>query len=260
MKGHGKIISIFSNKGGCSKTTTALSMAHGLAKSGTKTLLLDIDSQCNATQPLCGDTPANNLNDVLTDNKNIEDCIRRLEFQNNLYCLPNIDEIANIEPTLMEKGSDGFTILKDKIFKFCTENFDAVVIDCPPNHGIFSINALISSHFAIVPAKSGSKNSIRGLMSAQKLITDLQGSLNPNLKLFKVLITQLDGRTKIGKDYLIQTRDVFQDLLFNNYIPACVDFLNAENEDQTIYQKAPKSAGARAYTKVVEETKTLLNL
>jgi chromosome partitioning protein len=257
MKYHGKIISVFSNKGGCSKTTTTLSLAHGLAKSGTKTLLLDIDSQCNATQPLCGDSPSNNLYDVLTDSKKIADCIRPIQFQSNLYCLPNIDEIANIEPNLMEKGGAGFSILKTKIFDYCTENFDAVVIDCPPNHGIFSVNALLCSHFVIVPAKSGSKNSIRGLMSAQKLIMDLQKTLNPDLKLFKVLITQVDGRTKIGKEYLIQTHEVFDDLLFSNYIPACVDFLNAENEDKTIYQKAPKSAGARAYTKIVNETKTL---
>jgi len=256
----GKIISIFTNKGGVGKTTSAISIAHGLAKKGIKTLLVDIDAQCNATEPLVGIDPANNISEILRGLKSIEECIRPLDFQNNLYCLPNTEDLARLEPVLISKGTQGFYALKEAIMDYCINNYPITIIDCPPNFGIFVINALFCSQLAIVPTESGSKNSIKGLMAAQQFISEMQESGNPTLKLFKVMVTKLDKRTNIGKDYLAQIQTTFQHYALKTHIPACVDFKYAENMNQTIFQIAPKSAGAKAYMNVVSEIIAILGL
>lgn len=256
----GKIISIFTNKGGVGKTTSAISIAHGLAKRGIKTLLIDIDAQCNTTEPLVGLDPANNMSEILRGLKSVDECVRPLGFQNNLYCLPNTEDLARLEPILISKGTKGFCTLKDAITDYCVKNYQLTIIDCPPNFGIFVINALFCSQLAIIPTESGSKNSIKGLMAAQQFIAEMQETGNPSLKLFKVLVTKLDMRTNIGKDYLAQIQTTFQDYVFKAHIPACVDFKYAENMNQTIFQVAPKSAGAKAYMKVVSEIMAILEL
>jgi chromosome partitioning protein len=256
----GKIISVFTNKGGVGKTTTALSIAHGLAKKNVKTLLIDIDAQCNATEPLLGIDPSGNVLEILEEKKTVEECVHRMNFQNNLSCIPNAEGLTSLEPALIRQGEEGFYVLRKKITDYCKENFDITIIDCPPNFGIFVINALFCSELAIVPTESGSRNSVKGLQAAQKFIAEMNEAGNPDLTLFKILVTKLDMRTNIGKDYLSQMKDVFQENVFENHIPACVDFKYAENANKTIFQGYPKSSGAKAYMKVVSEITNILGL
>ena len=256
----GKIISVFTNKGGVGKTTTALSIAHGLAKKNVKTLIIDIDAQCNSTEPLLGVDPSGNVLEILEGLKPVDQCIHRINFQHNLSCIPNAEGLTSLEPTIIQQGENGFYVLRDKIAKYCRENFDITIIDCPPNFGIFVINALFCSDLAIVPTESGSRNSVKGLQAAQKFITQMNRAGNPDLTLFKILVTKLDMRTNIGKDYLSQMKDAFQEHVFDNHIPACVDFKYAENASQTIFQSYPKSSGAKAYMKVVSEIIKILGL
>ncbi|MCK5537494.1 MAG: ParA family protein [Bacteroidales bacterium] len=256
----GSIISVFTNKGGVAKTTTTLSLAHALAKMNIKILVMDVDSQCNTSEPLIGIDPANSLLDVLTEKATIEECIRPLEFQNNLYCLPNTSDLVGLEPTLIKKGIEGFFVLKKKIKKYCLHNFDITIIDCPPNHGIMTINALMTSDLAIVPTEAGSRNSIKGLKSALTFIDDIKADGNSDLKFLKLLITKLDSRTAIGKDYVSQLNTIFSGKIFNTNVPKNVDFQYAENQNQTIFQSNPKASGAKAYTKIANEIVQLLGL
>lgn len=256
----GYIIAVFTNKGGVAKTTTTLSIGHAFAKKGIKTLVADIDSQCNSSEPLIGVDPQNNLMDLLNGNLNIEACIHPIDSQKDLYCLPNTSELVSLEPKLIRMGVDGFGILRDKIQVYCRKNFDVTIIDCPPNHGIMTINALMTSDLAIVPTEAGSRNSIKGLKSALNFIDDIKKDGNPDLKFLKLLVTKLDSRTAIGKDYLLQLQDVFKDNIFNTSIPKNVDFQYAENQNKTIFQSNPKAAGAKAYMKVAVEIIKLLGL
>lgn len=256
----GKIISIFTNKGGVGKTTSALSIAHGLAKKGIKTLLIDLDSQCNSTEPLLGIEPANNIPEILKGIKKVNECDRHVGFQNNLYCIPNTEELTELEPLLISQGIEGFKVLKDKIMNYCIDNYEITIIDCPPNFGIFVINALFCSELAIVPTESGSRNSVKGLMAAQKFISEINEAGNSHLTLFKILVTKLDMRTNIGKDYLAQIKGAFSEHTLSTHIPACVDFKYAENSNKTIFSSYPKSSGAKAYMKVVSEITKVLEL
>lgn len=256
----GYIIAVFTNKGGVAKTTTTLSLGHAFAKKGIKTLVADIDSQCNSSEPLIGIDPQNNLMDVLNTKLDIKDCIHPIDSQKDFFCLPNTSELVSLEPKLIRMGLDGFGILRDKIQAYCREHFDVTVIDCPPNHGIMTINALMAADLAIVPTEAGSRNSIKGLKSALTFIDDIKKDGNPDLKFLKLLVTKLDSRTAIGKDYLSQLQDVFKGKIFDTSIPKNVDFQYAENQNKTIFQSNPKAAGAKAYMKVAVEIIKLLGL
>lgn len=256
----GKIISVFNNKGGIGKTTTALAIGHGLAKRKIKTLIIDIDPQGNASDPLVGTDPKNTIFDVINETKSIQQCIKQTKTDKNLYCLPSTEDLFGFEAKLIAMGQDGFSFLDSIISDYCRNNFDAIIIDCPPNFGIFIINALFCSDFAIIPTEAGSRNSIKGLRSTKKFIAEIADSYNHRIELFKILITKIDMRTTIGKDYISKTKKTFGELVFKQHIPACVDFKYAENLHQTIFQNYNRSAGARAYRHVVLETMSLLEL
>lgn len=256
----GYIISVFTNKGGVAKTTTTLSLGHALSKLGVKTLVADVDSQCNCTDPLVGLDPQNNLMDVLNGVLDIEKCIRPIGFQKGLFCLPNTSALGTIEPKLIRMGAPGFLVLRDKIQDHCRNNFDVTIIDCPPNHGIMTINALIASDLAIVPTEAGSRNSINGLLAALEFIDDIKNEANSNLKFFKLLVTKLDSRTSIGKDSLLQLKDLFPDKIFDTFIPVNVDFQYAENQRKTIFQSNSKASGAKAYLAIAKEIIQLLEI
>jgi len=254
----GQIVSIFTNKGGVGKTTTTLSLSDRLAMEGVKTLLIDCDAQCNATSTMTGKKPNNNLTDIFSGTKTADECTHAI--RENLYCIPNIEQLSEIEPLIISKGHDGLMHMRNNLSDYCRNNFDITIIDCPPNFGIFVINALFCSDLAIIPTEAGSKNSIEGLFAAEKFIKEINEMRNTDLQLFKILTTKLDGRTNIGRDYLEKVNAKFPDHVFKTYIRACVDFQYAENMNKTIFQTAPKSSGAKSYTEAAKEIIELLEL
>jgi len=256
----GYIISVFTNKGGVAKTTTTLSIGHALSKLGIKTLIADVDPQCNCTDALVGLDPQNNLMDVLNGKMDVEKSIRPIDSQTGLFCLPNTSALGTLEPKLIRMGSDGFFVLREKIQAYCRENFQVTIIDCPPSYGIMTINALIASDLAIVPVEAGSRNAINGLMTALEFIDDIKKDSNEDLKFLKMLVTKLDSRTLIDKSSFSQIKDTFPDKVFKGFIPINVDFKYAEEQKMTIFQANSKASGAKAYLKVAEEIVELLGL
>lgn len=254
----GKIISVFSNKGGIAKTTTTVTLGHALATEGLKVAVGDVDSQCNTTETLVSSDISPNLTDVFKGDKTIEDIIVPAAFQAGLFCIPNSPDIVGLEHALIKMGSDGFGLLRDRIREFCQTEFDVTIIDNPPNHGIFVINALFASDFAIVPTESASKNSVKGLQKALKFIGEIRNDGNPDLKFLKMLVTKVDNRTGLDKMYLKQLKAIFGDKVFNTHIPINVDFKYAENDQITIYQKNGKAPGGKAYRKIAKEVIELL--
>lgn len=251
----GVIISILSNKGGVGKTTTAVSLGQALAREGKKTLVVDMDSQCNTTSRLLHREPRYSLFDILSTalKVSVDDCIHVTEFQQNLYCLPNTPDSVGIEPVIIKLGSDGFTTLRKAIRDYVQENFDYTIIDNPPNHGIFVINSLFASDFAIVPAEAGSKDSIRGLQKAIQFIKDIQREGNPDLQFLRLLLTKVDKRTSVCRSIMSQLESYFKDKMFETFIPFNVDFQKAELLDDTIFKYNLKAAGSKAYRELAKE-------
>ena len=259
----GLIISVLTNKGGTGKTTTTVSLGQALAREGKKVLIIDNDSQCNATAVLLQGEPRYNLYEVYAADNNIyiEDCIHWTEFQQNLYCLPNTPETASIEPVLIKRGvNGGFIALRKALRDYALKNFDFVIIDNPPNHGIFVINSLYTSDFAVVPTEAGSKASVRGLMKAVQFIEDVRQEGNPDLRFLRLLVTKVDRRTSVSRVITSQLRSNFgEEKMFKTVIPINTDMQKAELQDETIFKFNSKSGGAKAYRELTKELLTILN-
>lgn len=258
---NGIVTSIFTNKGGTGKTTTVVSLGQALARENKKVLLVDMDSQCNTTTRLLQREPRYSILDTLTSRDkdiSIEDCIYVTEFQHNLYCLPNTPDSVALEPALIKKGIDGFSILRSKLRDYAVKNFDFTFIDNPPNHGIFVINSLFTSDFAVVPTDAGSKDSIRGLQKAIQFINDINNDGNSDLRFLRLLLTKVDKRTSVSRVIKEQLESFFGDKMFKTIIPLNVDFQKAELSDQTIFKYNLKAAGTRAYKELAKEFISIL--
>jgi chromosome partitioning protein len=259
----GLIISVLTNKGGTGETTTAVSLGQALAREGKKILVIDNDSQANASDLLLEGEPRYSLYDILLPNSEIpiEEVIYFTTFQDNLYFIPNVPDTASIEPELIKSGVEkGFTVLRKKLRDYALSKFDITLIDNPPNHGIFVINSLYASDFAIVPTEAGSKASIRGLIKAVRFIQSIREEGNSDLRFLRLLITKVDRRTSISHIITNQLKSQFgNDQMFETVIPINTDVQKAELGDQTIFKFNSKAGAAKAYKNLGQELISILD-
>ena len=183
----GQIISIVNNKGGVGKTTVAVNLAHALTRRSQRVLVVDTDSQCNATSILCSkDLGKNTLYEVFAESDvNVEQCIYPTEYE-KLFCLPNTNDTSALEPPLLRALPDSFEIIRRRIRQYAQDHYDFTFLDCPPNMGFFVVSALHASDFVIVPVLSGSAFSVEGLSKAIDLINDIRTKSNPDFKFLQV--------------------------------------------------------------------------
>ncbi|MEE8552581.1 MAG: ParA family protein [Desulfobacterales bacterium] len=255
----GLIISVITNKGGTGKTTTVVSLGQALVREGKKILVVDNDSQCNASNILLEGEPRNSLFEILKSDKcvPIDDCIYSTEFEQNLHCIPNVPDTATLEPELIQKGTkEGFNVLRKGLRNYALENFDITLIDNPPNMGIFVVNSLHCSDFAIVPTEAGSTHSIRGLIKAVQFIQDIGNDPegNPGLSFLRLLVTKVDRRTSVNHIIMDQLKAQFgKDHMFETAIPINTSIQKAELMDQTVFEHDSKSTAAKAYQELAKE-------
>lgn len=208
----GKIISFANQKGGVAKTTSAHNIAIALSMKGKKTLMIDLDSQasltvCAGKEPLEFETT--NISSVLTDEKglkrNIKDCIFQVGegkyITENAFILPSIIDLARVEQRMYARTSKEL-ILKRAIEPIRDE-FDFIIIDCPPQLSTLTLNALSCSDGVIVPVKTDYL-SYRGLDHLKTTISEVQELTNPELKLYGMLATFYVKRSKNDTAILMQ--------------------------------------------------------
>ena len=255
----GQIISIVNNKGGVGKTTVAVNLAHALTRRGQRVLVIDTDSQCNATSILCSkEAGKNTLYEVFAESDvNIEHCISPTEYE-KLFCLPNTNDTSALEPPLLRSLPESFEIIRRRIRQHAQDHYNFTFLDCPPNMGFFVVSALHASDFVIVPVLAGSAFSVEGLSKAIDLINDIRTNSNPDLKFLRLLINQVDRRTAMTKVSIDQINKHFtSDQIFKTMIPVNAAFQRAENEAKTIIRYDPTTLGAKAYRALAKE---LLNI
>lgn len=247
----GKIISIINQKGGVGKTTTAVNLAAFLSDSGKKILLVDSDSQGNATSGLLIDKNKieHDLYDVLTDSIEIESSILKHDLK-NLSLLPSSINLAGaeIEMALMEKRE---FILKDKLSKI-KENYDIILIDCPPSLGLITLNALVASDQVIIPIQA-EFYALEGLSHLVKTIDTVKRKLNRRLEIAGILITMFDGRTNLSMQVAQEVKEYFGNKVFRTVIPRTIKLSEAPGFGESILTYAGKSKGAEAYRKFSRE-------
>ncbi|MCP4746487.1 MAG: ParA family protein [Desulfobacteraceae bacterium] len=252
----GVIISIANHKGGVGKTATSCNLGHALARSGKKTLVIDMDLQCNTTSTLFGNDQARyGLCELLNPDEDIDvqKCIYGTAYE-DLYIIPNSRETAAMEQRLIKSYPDGLNILKKRLTKYALNNFDFTIIDCPPNLGTFVICAMMCSNFVIVPNETGSKYAMEGLNEAVKFIEDIRENGNEELRFLKVLLTKADGRELVHKASIAQIRSFYPpEKVFNTIIPGNTAVQQAEMLGKTIFKHRSNARAAVAYKNLSEE-------
>jgi chromosome partitioning protein len=247
----GKIISFTNKKGGVGKTTTAINMAAYCADMGKKVLLVDIDSQGNATTGL-GFSKSSLKKSVY--NVLIEDdaaAANILPTQVKLLdVLPANVDLTGAEVDLVYKRNRE-RILKSALDKVRAD-YDYIFIDCPPSLGLLTINAWVASDSIIIPMQS-EYYALEGVSQLMNTIAMVKQHLNPQLAIEGVVITMYDGRALISKQITAEIKKFFKTKLFEIIIPRNVRLAEAPSHGVPILLHDPKCVGARAYKALTEE-------
>jgi chromosome partitioning protein len=239
------VVALANQKGGVGKSTTAINLASALAFQGHRTLLIDLDPQGNATSGLGIDRGSieTSIYDVLLKEANIEDAVEPTSVK-DLFVVPATIDLAGAEIELVSLFSRE-TRLKTAIAE-TTQEFEVVLIDCPPSLGLLTVNALTAADEVLIPIQC-EYYALEGLSQLLRNVQLVTSNLNPDLKVGGVVLTMYDGRTRLSKDVAEQVRDHFGDVTFRTVIPRSVRLSEAPSYGEPIEAFDPMSRGAIAY-------------
>ncbi|MCC5948611.1 MAG: ParA family protein [Nitriliruptoraceae bacterium] len=244
-------ICVANQKGGVGKTTTAVSLAAGLAILGVRVLVVDLDPQGNASTGLGirieeGEA---SVYGVLVDNDDPGAAVRPTEVE-GLDLLPSSLDLAGAEVELVPAFSREQRL--NKALDRLGSDYDVILIDCPPSLGLLTINALVAADQVLVPIQCEyyALEGLSQLLRTVELVTD---NLNGRLVLGGVVLTMFDGRTNLAQQVVDEVRDYFGERTYRTVIPRTVRLSEAPSFGQPITTFDPTSRGARAYQRLAVE-------
>lgn len=259
----GHILAIVNQKGGVGKTTTAVNLAACLAQRGLRVLLVDADSQGNATSGLGIERPnlAHCLYDVLVGEVAGEEALQRTPLD-GLDLLPATINLAGLEIELAQLTNPPRhfreTRLKEALEPL-RSRYDLLFIDSPPSLGLLTINSLTAADGVVIPVQA-EYYAMEGVSQLLTAIAGVQRSLNPRLRIVGVVITMYDARTNLSRSVAREVRQFFGDKAFRTLIPRNVRLSEAPSHGLPINLYAAQSAGGEAYAQLAEELMERLHL
>ncbi|HKV42162.1 MAG TPA: ParA family protein [Blastocatellia bacterium] len=245
------IISIANQKGGVGKTTTAINLAAGLAASGKRILLVDIDPQANSSITFLDPRGVErSVYDLLTDPTVTMDDVVQSTKVAGLDLLPARISLAKFESKLIGEFDAPFR-LKDRL-ESVSGKYDFVLVDTPPTLGLITVNALVASDYLIIPIQS-SYFALEGSDDLLETVEKIKARPNPKLKVLGVVITLHDKRTTLARDIFEQIKTVFGEKVFSTVITRSVRLEESPAYKETIFSFAPQSSGATEYASLCQE-------
>ena len=246
----GKVISVANQKGGVGKTTTTVNLATLLAKKGKKVLLIDTDPQGNATSGL-GVTKELELSvyDILVGETTFNETVQETAIKNLWICPSNIN-LAGAEVELVSFMSREYR-LKEKL-DLVKDQYDFIIIDCPPSLGLITLNAFTASDSVLIPVQC-EYFALEGLGQLLNTVNLVKKHLNKNLEIEGALLTMYDARTNLSNQVVKEVKKYFEDKVYKTVIPRNVRLSEAPSYGMPISIYDPKSKGAKAYEKFTRE-------
>src|SRR4051812_23884640 len=244
------VYAVSNQKGGVGKTTTAVNMAACVAEAGYRTLLIDLDPQCNATVAL-GLPRGHEANTYtcLLEGAGLEAAAIPSSVP-NLSVVPSTPDLAGATVELPRLDASERRLRE--ALAGVREQFDYVVLDCPPSLGPLSVNALVAADRVIVPVQA-EYLALEGLAQFLDTLSLIQRELNPSLQIAGMLLTMHDGRTRLAQDVEQELRRHFPALVLRTVIPRNVRIGEAPSYGRPVIHHDPHCAGSDAYFELAKE-------
>lgn len=247
----GRIIAIANQKGGVGKTTTSTNLSACLAEAGKKVLLIDIDPQGNATSGVGIDKNnlENTVYDIIIEECTLEECLIENALE-NLDVLPSNVNLSGAEIDLIGIDDREY-ILKKNIDKI-KDNYDFIIIDCPPSLNMLTVNAMTTADTVLVPIQC-EYYALEGLSQLIHTINLVKERLNPNLEMEGVVFTMYDARTNLSLEVVENVKNNLKQSIYKTIIPRNVRLAEAPSHGLPINLYDTKSVGAESYRLLAEE-------
>ena len=248
-------IAILNQKGGTGKTTTAINLSSGLAYEGKKTLLIDIDPQNHSTIGLGIEIENQNssISKILSNSGSPLKKIITKTYIKNLNIVPSHISLARIAEQMYTKLYKEATL--NKAIQPIKNDYDYIIIDCPPNLGVLTINALFASDLLIVPCQMSrySLDGLSDLMDVVRAVKYTWDKKDKNISYFRILLTMFDVRNKITNEFILKELKPFKNRIFKTKIMKNEALNQAQIAQKSIFDFDPKSKGTKNYRELTKE-------
>ena len=247
----GRVIAIANQKGGVGKTTTSINLSAALAEKGKKVLVIDTDPQGNTTSGFGIEKNEldNTIYELLLGECTVQDCIIKDAYE-GVAIIPSNVNLAAVEIELVDANKREF-ILKKEI-DWIRDDYDFVIIDCPPSLSMLTVNAMTAADSVLVPIQC-EYYALEGLSQLIHTVNLVKERLNPDLDMEGVVFTMYDARTNLSLQVVENVKSVLKQKIFDTVIPRNVRLAEAPSYGMPINKYDPKSAGAESYAALAEE-------
>ena len=249
----GRIIAVANQKGGVGKTTTAINLSACLAEQGEKVLVIDMDPQGNTTSGFGVDKNDldNTIYELLIGESEAQECILPNVIE-NLSLIPSNVNLSGAEIELIGVDHKEY-ILKEQIHPL-RDQYDFIIIDCPPSLSILTINSMTTADSVLVPIQC-EYYALEGLSQLMHTITLVKKRLNPDLEMEGVVFTMFDARRNLSLQVVENVRANLKDNVYKTIIPRNVRLAEAPSHGMPINLYDPRSTGAESYRMLAEEVR-----